>query len=326
VSDPITFLRLAVTGAADITFQYDIGPNAIGKPSSMSDESGSTQWTYDAQGRVAGKAQQVGSMVQALGYSYDAGGRLIQVAYPSGKLVGYTYAQGKISAITVNGQPLLGNIQYQPFGPAKSWTWGNGTPYARNFDSDGRIASLPLGSNTRLIGYDAASRITGITDPATPAANQNFFYDTVDRLTGYAANTTSQSYSYDPDGNRTGITVGTSTYSYAYPATSNRLTGIAGPSSKAYAYDAAGNTTSDGANIFSYNPRGRLTQVKRGASSVGYLINGLGQRVAKDKGGTGGMTYFSYDEQGHLIGEYSAANQPIQETVYLGDLPVAVIK
>jgi RHS repeat-associated protein len=33
-----------------------------------------------------------------------------------------------------------------------------------------------------------------------------------------------------------------------------------------------------------------------------------------------------YDEQGHLLGEYDATGTPRQETIYLGDLPVAVIK
>jgi RHS repeat-associated protein len=37
-------------------------------------------------------------------------------------------------------------------------------------------------------------------------------------------------------------------------------------------------------------------------------------------------TFYVYDEQGHLLGEYDAAGRPIQETVYLGDLPVAVLK
>ncbi|WP_293935647.1 hypothetical protein [Iodobacter sp.] len=34
---------------------------------------------------------------------------------------------------------------------------------------------------------------------------------------------------------------------------------------------------------------------------------------------------FVYDLQGHLIGEYQADGKPLQKTVWLGDLPVAVI-
>ena len=38
------------------------------------------------------------------------------------------------------------------------------------------------------------------------------------------------------------------------------------------------------------------------------------------------VTLFAYDEAGHLIGEYSGTGSPIQETIYRGDLPVAVLK
>jgi RHS repeat-associated protein len=36
-------------------------------------------------------------------------------------------------------------------------------------------------------------------------------------------------------------------------------------------------------------------------------------------------TYFAYDEAGHLLGEYTQAGTAIQETVWLGDIPVAVL-
>lgn len=39
-----------------------------------------------------------------------------------------------------------------------------------------------------------------------------------------------------------------------------------------------------------------------------------------------GSNRYVYDEQGRLIGEYDANQQVIEETVYLGDLPVAVLK
>ena len=35
--------------------------------------------------------------------------------------------------------------------------------------------------------------------------------------------------------------------------------------------------------------------------------------------------YFAYDEAGHLLGEYAADGTAIQETIWLGDLPVAVL-
>jgi RHS repeat-associated protein len=57
-----------------------------------------------------------------------------------------------------------------------------------------------------------------------------------------------------------------------------------------------------------------------------YGINGLGQRVAKTSTAlsTGGRRY-AYDEAGRLLGEYDRTGARVQEHVYLGEMPVAVI-
>lgn len=39
-----------------------------------------------------------------------------------------------------------------------------------------------------------------------------------------------------------------------------------------------------------------------------------------------GTTYFVYDEAGHLVGEYDGAGALVQETVWLGDIPVATLR
>jgi RHS repeat-associated protein len=49
-----------------------------------------------------------------------------------------------------------------------------------------------------------------------------------------------------------------------------------------------------------------------------FVVNGLGQRVYKNG------TAYAYDEAGRLVGEYSGGQG--QETVYLGDTPVAVLQ
>src|SRR5579863_61998 len=36
--------------------------------------------------------------------------------------------------------------------------------------------------------------------------------------------------------------------------------------------------------------------------------------------------YYIYDESGHVIGEYDANGNPVQEHIYLGDRPVAVVQ
>ena len=53
--------------------------------------------------------------------------------------------------------------------------------------------------------------------------------------------------------------------------------------------------------------------------------NALGQRVQKS-GGTAGTVLYGYDEFGHPLGEYSSTGALVQETVWLGDIPVATIR
>jgi len=61
-------------------------------------------------------------------------------------------------------------VTYVPFGMASGWTAGNGAAYQRTVDLDGRITGLALpASDTIALTYDAASRITGMTETGLPA-------------------------------------------------------------------------------------------------------------------------------------------------------------
>jgi len=111
-------------------------------------------------------------------------------------------------------------------------------------------------------------------------------------------------------------------YTYALAAASNRLVSRSGPSARSYGYDAAGNLTANGASLrFTYDARGRLVQTKVGSSTIAHTINALGQRVRS----TGFASFFLYDEAGDLLGEYNPNAQPLHETVWLDDLPVALL-
>ena len=110
-----------------------------------------------------------------------------------------------------------------------------------------------------------------------------------------------------------------STTTYTYPTTSHKLSSLSGATTRSFTYDNAGNVTASAGVTYLYDGRGRMKQ----AGTVAYLVNGLGQRVKK---AAGTDTFFAYDEAGRLLGEYDATGAPIQETVWLGDLPVAVVK
>ncbi len=74
-----------------------------------------------------------------------------------------------------------------------------------------------------------------------------------------------------------------------------------------------------------YNNRGRLATLANGGTSASYVYNALGQ-LAKQSGGPAGTRLYAYDDDGHLVGEYTSAGVLIQETVWLGDIPVATLR
>jgi hypothetical protein len=56
-----------------------------------------------------------------------------------------------------------------------------------------------------------------------------------------------------------------------------------------------------------------------------WLINGLGQRIGQMNGSLPEF-FFVNDEAGHIFGKYDGGGNPVWETVWLGDLPVAVLQ
>lgn len=326
-----------VPGTDPINWSYDAGTNSVGRLTGMSDESGSTSFNYDLHGRLLNKSQtaKFGTLnySQALSYQYDSQGRLNQMTYPSGTQVSTTYGlDGRPTEIRVNGNLLISNITYLPFGEPKSWVWGNGQTYTRSFDLDGRLTQHPIGSDTRTLSYDAASRITNTTD-TNSIYNRSYDYDPLNHLTGQTDNSSFKLWVYDSNSNRTATQIGGTSYPYTLSITSNRLLDVAGPVAKTYSYDAAGSPLTDGITNFSWSAAGSLFSTTINTTPHFYKYNGLGQRITKD-GPLSKRYFFLYDPTGQLIGEYQddiATTQPDdwlirQETIWLEDIPVAVIK
>jgi len=327
-----------VPNVATLTWSYDSGANGIGRLTGMTDQSGTTTYSYDAHGRLASKIQKsvfsTLSFTQTLSYQYDSAGRVQQVTYPSGTQITTAYgADGRPVELRANGNVLIGNITYHPFGDVKGWTWGNGQAYTRSFDLDGRLKTHPIGGDTRTITYDAASRITNTAD-TNPIYNRSFDYDVNNRLTNQSDNTSFKIWSYDANSNRTQYESGSGSYTYTIAGSSNRLQTVSGPIAKSYTYDAAGNPLTDGQTTFTWDVGGKLATTLRGGKTHTYKYNALDQRISKS-GPLSIRYFFFYDENGQLIGEYKdnvSTTTPtndwlvLQETVWLDDIPIAVIK
>jgi RHS repeat-associated protein len=311
--DTLNRVTAATVTDGTVTYEYDNtttgGSYAKGKLTKVTDPSGNTTYVYDSLGRVTSKVQTVtaspSNKTFTVGYSYSSG-RQTGITYPSGRAITYGFnGQGQITSITVDGTTtVLSGAEYFPFGPIGKWTWGNGQVMERTFDQDARIKSLTLGPSTgtyadlsQVFGYDSLYRLTS----ANLAAGQT------------------QSFTYDANSNRTNATINAASTTYNYPSTSHKLSSLSGATKRSFTYDNSGNVTNSASITYTYDGRGRMKQ----AGTVTYGVNGLGQRVRKTAGSD---AYFAYDEVGHLIGEYDSSGASIQETVWLGDTPIAVIR
>jgi RHS repeat-associated protein len=310
-----------------ITYGYDAGTNQNGLLTSASDAEHDLAWIYDTQGRVTGKGQTVGGTTLALGYGYNAAGQLGNVTLPSGNVISFGYdTNGQVFSLTLNGATtILSSISYDPFGPITGWTWGNGTAASRGFDADGKVTQVDNanGASLKNYAYDDAFRITGISDALDPSLSWSYGYDALDRLTSANSASLTQGWTYDANGNRLSET-GSSPSTYTNSPTSNRVSAVAGSLARSYAYDNAGNTLAFGGGTFTYNHRGRMASASNGGVTATYTYNALGQRIRRVAAGV--TTLYVYDEAGHPAGEYTGAGDLIQETVWLGDTPVATLR
>jgi RHS repeat-associated protein len=199
------------------TFAY----NAAGDLMRIEDKSGATVYTRDTQGRVTGKTQDVNDNPNSpsrfrIEYSYEAG-QLAGITYPSGMKVFYRRSHGRITGIDVQKPgisasrlpptPFASSLTHTALGQPKAWNWSNGDSAARSFDADGRMTANEFAS----YGYDAASRITSITQQLYVQGTGTVYttplaftagYDSRNRLTSFIREGAETRYSYDANSNR----------------------------------------------------------------------------------------------------------------------------
>ena len=225
-----------------------------GRLTSINDETGTTTFYYNDRGLIenesrtinlvnanqegAGASQQVQANILR---NYDKNGRMQTMDYPNGPRLSYQYdALGRIAAINWQQaanegssaensqvQNIVADIQYQPYGPAKQLTFGNGLALAQEFDQDYRLreqgltpaiqlpASLQLqldtvksiGSAAKVYDYDINDNIIAINDSTVSESSRGYDYDELNRLIEESGKKGSESsfidtYDYDEVGNR----------------------------------------------------------------------------------------------------------------------------
>lgn len=328
----------------NVTYVYDVGTNAIGRLSSMSDASGSSSFSYDDRGNVIAQTKVINGISYAVSYAYDIADSLLVTTYPSGRTLTYTRdALGRVSAVDTQApgsvlESVISNISYAPFGPATGWSYGNGIVESRSYDLDYRVVGIASGGVLdRSYSYDLNNSITVITNGLNGSNSQAFVYDSLLRLEQAAGVYGTINYSYDENGNRltrdhvSGSDVVNETYSY--DLASNRLNDISRDDNgsvtlRTLSYDGAGSITTDNRHngeirTNTYNAHARLEDVSAQTSLGTYKYNAMGQRVAK---ATATETiHFVYSLTGQLLAEINAIGYPIREYLYANDQLVGVV-
>jgi len=339
--------RLSSTSYTDTTlnvsYHYDeantvtgcTASSPVGRLTRVVENAVTTTYCYDNRGDVIQKLQLLGTTLDTTSYSYTLADRLNTSVNPSGTTTTYARdADGRIASVTVS--PPMGAavtavsaITYRPFGPISGYTLGNGQVITRSYDANDTLTDLTSPTLNLHFARDAMGNITaeGAAAGANPAT-ETYSYDPLYRLINIADGTTAvEGLTYNPTGDRlsktgSGLGVGT----YAYNSGTHQLSSIG---TAARTTDANGNTTASASAGqtwgYSYNGRNRLTVVQANGSTIGtYNYNAMGQRVQKVATSPAAITqHYAYDEQGHLIGEYTNANN--RDTIWMGDIPVVTV-
>ncbi|MFT3930869.1 MAG: RHS repeat-associated core domain-containing protein [Spongiibacteraceae bacterium] len=298
--------------------------------------------TYDEYGNLKSQNDWVtfsngGDIQFASSYMYDAANRVQRITYaPTARRTIYTRnALGQITQVQTQDnasaplQTIVSNISYEPFGPIKALTFGNGVTTTIAHDSDYQVARISTTSTPNwdyVYGYDPVGNIVSQTDQIG-SATKTFTYDGLNRITLDSFGGPPYGHQYDTGGNRLSGGFAFLPYSQTYAANSNRLTQLSGANR---ATDAAGNLLMDsGDGTLTYNAANQLAQwSKSGATTAIYQYNGFGWRNQKQQGTQ--LTHYGYAPDGKLLAQVklnadNSYNQII-EYLWLDDLPIAQIK
>jgi len=266
---------------ADTLLTYDLA----GRLTQMSDETGVSQWQYDACDRVTRFDSPQGSLLA----TYTPAGALQSLSEVGGGSWSVTYdGAGRATEIRDPGGNAV-TLQYDPAASRLTRrTFGNGLVEEYSYDSLSRPTTQVLRTSSGqtlvqlLVQYDAASNIASLTRNGVLTLYE---YDANNRLTRETAPGCEALYAYDLNGNRTEKVVNGLTETYAYDA-GDKLLSVDSPfGDRTYSYDGFGRLTSvqapGGTIQLTYGAHGRLASLTDASGSTAqFRYSGMGARTS----------------------------------------------
>lgn len=282
--------------------------NGEGRRTAMSDGSGSTGWSYDADGRIVTEKRTIGTVTKTISYSYNEDGSIASISYPGGRVI--TYATGDaeraLSAVdSSNNINYALMASYSAAGAVSGVIYGrvsggfNGTTEARQYNNRLEITSITASSSNGnamnlspcYTAFTLSSSscsgtatgnngsVTGIVNGVDSNTTLGFSYDTLNRILSALTKSSSgndcwgQGFGPDVVANLTSISVSQCTAG-SLSATTDGYNHL---SNTGYSYDHAGDMTSDGSYTYTYDAEQRITS----AHGWSYAYDGNGLRVEK---------------------------------------------
>ncbi|WP_374657411.1 RHS repeat domain-containing protein [Phenylobacterium sp.] len=337
-----------------MTFGYDAtgaGNKGRGRLTSVTEESGSSNFAYDEHGRITVDAKVIKGQSYSVAYAYDANGKIIQMTLPSGRLVTFTRAiDGLATAVSTKApagtvQSIANSVTYLPFGPVKQLAYGNGLTLTRTYDRNYWLTGTKV-SATGVIPLDLTfqrnenGQLTNVIDNAATGRGAVFGYYDSGRLQYGVGPWGNHSYAYDAAGNRTDFRTdvgGVVAYEFAINSgASNQVTQVQdtnGAVLRNLIYRDGGDLYED-AHVggstyqFYYSARKRLVVVNKDAVDLAYYgYDFRNQRVSRQiMSPSYSSVHYIHDQQGHLIAEHNGdTGAAIKQYVWLDDMLLAVI-
>ena len=270
-------------GEPTVNYYYDqtsyFGPitNGKGRRTGMSDASGQSAWSYDANGNLASVVRSTAGQTKTVSYTYSYNGMLQSITYPSGLQVQYGYdAAGRpISAQCISTACsnvfFVDNATYAPQGALASVVLGcgswppcaGGVVASSSYNNRLQPASaVDRNGSTSLLSYTYSflnggmnnGNVISVTNNLVTGRGQSYTYDFLNRLATAQSQAMTgsdcwgQSYFYDRYANLMAISV-TKCYAPALNlgiyGTNNQVSG--------FGYDASGHVLNDGKMAYTWN-------------------------------------------------------------------------
>lgn len=231
------------TPTVNLTYGTNSSLNNNGRLITMTDGTGSENYSYNVLGQVTQLQKVIGSITYTTAFQYNLAGAITQITYPSGRVVEQSFdALGRLcelapvtSGCGTAANPYAKSFSYNPASQLIGLNYGNGVAAALTYSPDRlQLTSLKYTSGAQTLfgvnywykqdATNCASGASGnngqvqcITDSVDAGRNVSYTYDPTDRIATAVTNGSTAfpkwglSFVYDRYGNRTqqNVTAGT---------------------------------------------------------------------------------------------------------------------